>query len=359
MVVLADRIKEIEEEITKTPYNKASEHHIGKLKAKLSQLKEAELKKGSPSSVGFGVKKSGNATVVLVGFPSVGKSTILNKLTNAESKVGEYEFTTLKVIPGMMDYNGTKIQILDLPGIITGASSGSGRGKEVLSIARNANLIMILVDALQPKQLNAIVRELNDAGIRIDQTPPRVDIKKVQKGGVRLISTVELTQINERIIRSVLNVYGIHSAEVTIREDITTNQFIDVITGNRIYVPSLVVVTKIDLVDNLKVNWDQKFVLTSAKEGFNMEKIKEEIYNKLKIIRLYMKPRGKKPDYDEPLILRAGSTVADICDELHRDIRERFRYAQIWGNSVKFDGQIVGLDHLLEDKDVVTIIKRI
>ena len=134
-MAIGDRIRKIEEEIQKTPYNKATSHHIGKLKAKLSSLKEESIQRSGSGSKGrgFHIKKSGDSTAVLVGFPSVGKSTILNQITNAESKIGEYEFTTLEIIPGIMEYKGAKIQIFDIPGIITGASKGRGRGKEILS----------------------------------------------------------------------------------------------------------------------------------------------------------------------------------------------------------------------------------
>ena len=149
---IEEKIKDIEDEIQKTPYNKATSHHIGKLKAKLSKLKEESLQRSSGGSKGqgFHVKKSGDATVVLVGFPSVGKSTLLNNITNAESKVGAYQFTTLDIVPGVMEHKNAKIQVFDIPGIITGASSGKGRGKEILSVARTADLILIVLDTLNP-----------------------------------------------------------------------------------------------------------------------------------------------------------------------------------------------------------------
>ena len=129
---LTEKIKEIEEEMARTQKNKATEYHLGLLKARLakyrSQLIEGETKKGAAGE-GFDVEKHGDARIAMIGFPSVGKSSILNLLTDTKSEAAAYEFTTLTCIPGVLHINDAKLQLLDLPGIIEGAASGKGRGR--------------------------------------------------------------------------------------------------------------------------------------------------------------------------------------------------------------------------------------
>lgn len=357
-----DKIRKIEEEISSTPYNKATSHHIGKLKAKISKLREESLKRSSSSGKGrgFHLKKSGDSTVVLVGFPSVGKSTILNQLTNAESKIGAYEFTTLDVIPGVMEYRGAQIQIFDIPGIITGASKGKGRGREILSVARNADLIVMVLDVFNSNHLDLIMEELLNIGIRPNQNAPDVSVKRRKLGGVKVASTVPLTYLDEKTIRSILNEYGVHSADVLIREDVTIDRFIDSLDHSIVYIPLLIAVNKIDLSDRLYLDELQNklpdAIYIAADKGIMMEELKGEIFSRLKLIRIYMKPQGKKADYEEPLIVRKGSTVEDVAGRLHRDFIKNFRHAKVWGSSVKFPGQKIGLDHMLHDKDVLRLI---
>ena len=155
-----------------TKYNKATQHHIGKLKAKLAQLREEVVVSSSGiKGSGYGVRKAGDATVALVGLPSVGKSTLLNCLTDAESEFGSYAFSTLDVVPGVLKYRDANIQVLDLPGLIEGAARGAGRGKEVLSVIRTADLIIHIIDALEPAP-HVILKELFDSGIRLNGRPP-------------------------------------------------------------------------------------------------------------------------------------------------------------------------------------------
>lgn len=366
MTSIEKEIEKIEQEIRETPYNKSTEKHIGRLKAKLARLKEEKRKKSEErgGGSGYSIEKSGDATLVLVGFPSVGKSTLLNSLTDAGSKVADYEFTTLQVIPGTLKYKGANVQILDVPGIISGASEGRGRGREVVSVLRNADLLLVMVDVFEPEQYEEVNRELFEAGIRPDESPPDVKIRRRGKGGLEISSTVDL-DLSEEEIKSILREYNIVNADVFIRENLDQERLIDAVMDNRVYVPELVLVNKIDLVDGgdlrdvrkkVKSMIDSDCMFISAKED-DLGRLKEKIFEKLDFIRIYLKPKGGEVDRDEPMILKRGVVVEDLCRKIHKDLVSEFRYAKIWGDSAKYPGQQVGKNHELTDEDVVTIIK--
>jgi len=361
-----EKIKAIQDEMGRTQLNKATEHHIGLLKAKIAKLKREQeaiqIKKSSKKSDGFDVKRSGDATIVIIGLPSVGKSTLLNALTGSKSSVGAFQFTTVTVVPGILDYRGAKIQMLDLPGIIKGASSGKGLGKRILSVARSADIILLVLDVFQPYHEDVLVNELSNIGIRLNQKPPNILIEKSSTGGIAIAQQVKLKKMSEKLVKDILNIYGYTSARVVIREDIDSEQLIDLITGNKTYVKSITILNKIDLVDEKflkKVSKKIKteFIPVSADANDNITELRDRIYDELQFIRIYMRPKGGKTDYKEPLIIRNGNSVLDVCNKLHRKLKKDFRYGLVWGKSVKFAGQRVGRNHVLRDEDVLTIIK--
>ena len=356
---VSEKLKELEDELARTQKNKATEFHIGILKSKIAQLRRELIapKKHGASSGGFDVKKSGDATVAMIGLPSVGKSTLMTKLTNAESKTAAYAFTTLKCIPGIMEYNNTKIQVLDLPGIIEGAKDGRGRGREVIAVARNADLILILIEAMHPDQRKIIESELYGFGIRINTKPPRVSLSKTAKGGVTINHTVPLTKITEKEIFAALGAYSIYNANVIFHQDVTIDEFIDVIEGNRAYTNAIYVLTKCDLLKQLP-KLPFQYIPIATEKGLGLEELRKASYEKLELIRIYTKRRGEEADLKEPMVIRKGTNIGEVCDKLHRDLKKDFRYAMIWGKSVKHQPQRVGLDHTVVDGDIVQVIKR-
>ncbi|RLF69209.1 MAG: GTP-binding protein [Thermoplasmata archaeon] len=365
MVSIEEQIRAIEEEILRTQKNKATEHHIGKLKAKLARLR-AELEKSHAKKgggYGFQVKKEGDATVALVGYPSVGKSSLLRLLTGRRSEVADYPFTTLTVIPGIMKYRGARVQILDLPGLIEGSAEGRGRGREVTSMVRASDLVLLLGDIYQ-SDFTALRNELYRMGIRLDRRPPEVKFEPRDRGGLLILSTGRIESDLEESLKEMARAFGYINGAFVVPRNITEEEFLDFLAGNRVYIPSLEVVNKIDLlgpdnkaetVERLKGEGKNPI---SVVTGEGIEELKALIFDRLSLMRVYLKPRGGEVDYSEPMILKRGATVREVCQRLHRDFVERFMYAEVWGRSVKFSGQKVGLNHPLEDEDVVRIAIR-
>ena len=361
------KISAIQDEMAKTQKNKATSYHLGQLKAKLAKLRRELIEpksSGGGPGIGFDVAKTGVASVGFVGFPSVGKSTLMSKLTGTESEAAAYEFTTLTTVPGSLKMNGAAIQILDLPGIIEGAKDGKGRGRQVIAVARTCNLIFIVLDVLKPlNDLKVLTNELEGVGIRLNKKPPNITIKQRERGGLSVTHTVPLTNIDQDEIRAVCSEYRLNSATISIHEpDCTIDQVLDVLEGNRVYIPAVFVLNKIDAISIEELDLLYKIphsVPISSKQWLNIDELLEVMWDKLALVRVYTKPKGKAPDYTEPVVLRTGkSTVGHFADAIHSTIREDFKHAQVWGTSVRHPGQKVGLDHVLEDEDVVTFFRR-
>lgn len=359
----SEKIKELEEELRNTVYNKATQHHIGKIKAKIAKLREAaENASGGASGGGYAVKRSGDGTVILLGFPSAGKSTLLNVLTNQDSEIGAYAFTTLTVVPGLLEYKGAQIQVLDVPGIVSGAAAGRGRGKEVLATMRSADLCIIVLDATRPEELEVLRKEIYDAGIRLDQRKPDVKIIRKAKDGIDIGRTVATPELDDETVIDILSTFRIFNADIVIRSPITPDQFIDCIQKNKEYMPSLLTVNKSDLIrqekqEKLKEEIDPD-IFISAVDNVGIEELKEIIFQKLDFIRIYTKEPREDADMKEPLIMRAGSTIRDVANKLHRDFENKFKFARVTGPSAKFDRQEQGLGHVLMDGDILELHTR-
>ncbi|KAJ1756780.1 GTP-binding protein rbg1 [Coemansia sp. RSA 1591] len=361
-----DKIKEIETEMARTQKNKNTAYHLGTLKAKLAKLKRELLtpsKSGGGPGEGFDVAGTGVARVGFIGFPSVGKSTLMSKMTGTFSEVSEVEFTTLTTVPGVLQYKGAKIQILDLPGIIEGAKDGKGRGRQVIAVARTCSLIFIVLDVLKPLTHKAVIeREMEGVGIRLNKEPPNIVFRKKDKGGINMTNTVPLTSLDKDVVKSILNEYRIASADISFRCDATADDLIDVIEGNRVYIPALYVLNKIDQISIEELDLVYKIphaVPISAHHEWNFDELLEKMWDYLNLVRIYTKPKGQLPDYTAPVVLkRDRASLTDFCNTIHKGILREFAHALVWGSSVKHNPQKVGKEHVLLDEDVVSIVKK-
>lgn len=368
---LKEKIEELELELKNTKVNKRTEMAVGQLKAKIAKLKEELEVKSSKSTKGEGyaVKKEGDATIGLLGKPSVGKSTLLSKITNRESKIGAYEFTTLEVIPGLLHHKHTNLQILDLPGIIAAASDNRGFGKKVLSVVRVCDLVVFIVDAKNPQEMDMLLEEVEKAGIRVNKRKPFIEAKRKFKGGVQVPLNKSEKTIPYKIIEEIMHNNKLINAEVIIHEEgLTVDDLLEVVYGNVVYTKAAICLNKIDLYSKEEIEEKVKFFKknypeyplfgVSAEAQINLEGFKDFIWEKLGFIWVYLKQHKKEPDMEKPLVLKKGDNIEQLCTKIHKDLLIKFRYAKIKGKSAKFDWQQVGLEHIVEDGDIVEIVAR-
>jgi small GTP-binding protein len=335
-------------------------------RAKLAMYRQRLLEPGPTSGAvgdGFDVGKHGDARVALVGFPSVGKSTLLTEMTDTESNAAAYAFTTVTAIPGNIFYHGATIQMLDLPGIIEGAAYGKGRGRQVIAAAKTSDLILLMLDATKGDvQRHLLLEELQMCGIRVNRKPPNITITIKEKGGVAFNSTVPQSTLDAVMVRDILKDQKINNADINCHEDLSVDDFIDAIfMKNRKYVPCLFVYNKIDElvieeVDRLAALPNS--LVISSRKGWNLDILVEEIWRMLDLVRVYTKRRGEEPNLTEALVLsREHNTVLDVCRAVHKEFEKSFRMANVWGRSAKHSPQKVGLNHCMEDEDVIELIR--
>ena len=368
--------------MARTQKNKATNYHLGTLKAKLAKLRSELLIEQSGGSgggggEGFDVARLGDARVALIGFPSVGKSTLLSTLTETKSEAAAYEFTTLTCVPGTLHYKGSRIQVLDLPGIIEGAARGKGRGKEVIAVARSADAILIVLDAGKEglnRHREILEEELETVGLRLNKRAPDVTYKKKTTGGIKFSSTVPLTKLGpepEKVAMNILREYRISNADILAREDISVDQLVDVVVGNRLYKPCLYFYNKIDTITMEEVDQLARMphsCVGSVRGGFNIspdhredDLLKSYMWKYLGLTRIYTKRKGQQPDLVDPVVLsklRKGTTVKSLCMNVSSQMLRDFNFALVWGKSAKHSPQRCGLSHQLRDEDVVQIVTK-
>ncbi|MDK2868927.1 MAG: hypothetical protein PWP39_162 [Pyrococcus sp.] len=366
---IPEKIRALEKMYALVPKHKGTEKLRLQIKRKLAELrKELERQRQQKKGGGYSlaVKKEGAAQIVLVGLPNVGKSELLKALTGVDVESADYPFTTTEPVPAMLNYKDVQIQLVEVPGLIEGAALGKGMGPQLLAVVRNADAIAIVVDLSEDpiRQMNILLQEFERAGIKVNKKKPKVQIRKTPSGGI-VINGIENIIGDIEEVMKMLREEKIHSAEITVMEPVTLEEFADALDDSLVWKNAIIIANKGDAPGS-KENYEKlvktfgerfKIVPVSAKKRINLEAVKEAIYEIADIIRVFTKSPGEEPAYP-PIALRRGATVQDVAERIHKDLVKNFKYARVWGRSVKFPGQRVGLDHVLEDGDIVEIHAR-
>ena len=209
-----------------------------------------------------------------------------------------------------------------------------------------------------------LTRELESVGIRLNKSPPNITFRKKKTGGVTVTSLVPMSHIDEKMVQRILSEYKIHNADVLLREDITVDELIDVIEGNRRYMKCLYVYNKVDVCSIEEVDEIARrpfSIPISCYHQLNLDGLLEKIWEMMGLVRVFTKKVGNRPDFSEPIVLsedRGGTTLEHFCRQIHQSLLGEFSYALVWGMSAKHMPQRCGLGKPLADEDVVQIVKK-
>ncbi len=306
---LQEKIASLEAMLSVIPKHKGTEKLIGDLRRRLSKLKTASETKKSVSRYesAYHIDREGAGQLVLVGTANVGKSALVNALTNASPEVADYPFTTWTPTPGMMPIDDIQVQIVDTPPL-----NGEFVDPELLNLIRRVDLVLVVLD----------------------------------------LQTFPFDQLEETL--SILEAHKIIPDHRRDRYPYSDRRYT--------FKPFILLLNKCDdknLEEDFEVfcelvEEEWLAVPVSAVTGRNLEKFKHMIFKQLDIIRVYSKPPGEEPDLSVPFVLKRGSTIEELAGNVHKDFLSSLKSARVWGSGA-FDGQMVSRDHVLQDGDVVEL----
>ena len=372
---LAERIELLEEYISLVPKHKGVEKHLRQVKITLSKLKaEQEAEKSIRKGTGekWMVPKEADMQVAVAGLPSSGKSAFFNFLCGKDVfEVGTYPFTTVKPDVATTHAKGAIVQFVDLPALVEGSAEGQASGQKVFAQIRNADLVVLVVDLSSDpiEQLTVLLEEFKKARIRLNETKAKIHMEKTTGIGIITVNPENFPGGREALI-SYLQTMRINSVIITLDEPITEEELFTFLRIKSMTLSGVIVATKGDaptsksnfskLKDFVTKNYPNQFEIIPVSIKFagsklnNPEIITEQFFQTVGFIRVYT--RNEEGEVaKKPIVLKKGATVYQIAEKLGSNFIKNFRYAKIWGSSMKFDGQRAGIDHELVDQDIVQI----
>ena len=301
-----EKILALEQMLAVMPKHKGTDHLKADIRRRLSALKEGEEKRRKSGGVDvFHVPRMGAGQVALLGLPNSGKSSIVEVLTNAKVHVADFPFSTTAPVPGMMDFEGVHIQLVDMPPITADFMMPGQVGTY-----RNCDLIAIVIDLSGDagEQMKVCLDFLEARNLLLDSRTPGRD----ERG----------------------NALGKRAVCICTKSD----------------------AAKEGAMEQVKAACGNRFeiIAVSVATGEGMGELPKDLFRQLRIIWVYAKPPGKKPDMSEPFTIPEGSTVHDLARTIHRELAEKLKHAKIWGEGV-YSGQNVQKNHVLNDKDIVEL----
>ena len=300
------KLEALERMLAVLPHHKGTDHLRAELRSRVAKVgQELSRQHAGGHADAYTVHREGAGQVALVGAPNAGKSTLLHALTGAAARAGEYPFTTQLPQPAMMPFEDIQVQLVDLPPVSLGATPAWLRG-----LVGTADLLLLVIDL---------------------DTDPTADLQLVR-------AELEALHAGPRLL-----------GQAAVGHEPLESR------------PALIVGTKLDLpaaddgaeLLRLEIEDHLPLMLTSAASGVGLDALRTRIVEALNVIRVYAKPPGRPPDLTRPFVLVRGSTVEDLAEVVHHELRQKLQYAVRWpAGSAPLR---VGHQYELRDRDVIEL----
>ena len=286
-----ERIREVRALISELPDYKNGPY-ADLRKSLLAEIEDTRVRSSAVHRDSIAVRREGAAQIALVGPPNVGKSSILQALSEIQIKTGDYPFTTLRPVPALTRIKGVLVQLVEIPGLIGGASDDRGGGRALIGVLRSADAIVYCARASYPStELDTVREELAAADV---DKPAILAVTRAD----------EATEADADRLRRAFP--------------------------------------------------DLETVRVSVLDPDSLDNLRDRIWDMTGLIRIYLRSNGSTDD--EPQALAHGATVADVAESVHSHLGATFSGARIWGPSARFDGQRVGREHVVQDTDTVEVL---
>ncbi|MBN2200179.1 MAG: 50S ribosome-binding GTPase [Candidatus Aminicenantes bacterium] len=303
-----EKLEILEEMLAVIPKHKGTEKMQAMLKTKIAKLREAGDKKpGAARYVSpYLIDRSGAGQIVVAGLPNSGKSSLIKALTGANPEIGDYPFTTKLPAPYMMKFENVRIQLIDTPPLMTDfIDTGLA---EAVKVSDGVLLVADLASEDPASDLEAVLLQFRE--------------RKVELQGIEQPLPEQVPPYRKRSLVAACK------SDAPREENLET---LRVLFGDRLDV-----------------------LAVSPVSGQGLEEARKCLFRLLRVVRVYSKAPGKKPDLDEPFTLRRGSTVTDMAQAVHKDFAQNLKYARIWRTD-KLQGQMANREQVLEDGDVIEL----
>jgi small GTP-binding protein len=303
-----EKVEALEAMLAIMPKHKGTDKLRAELRRRIAKhTDEAERRpSGGKRASAYNVRKEGSGQVVLVGLPNAGKSNLVSALTETLIEVADYPFTTKSPSPAMMRFENIQIQLVDMPPM-----TDRDAKQWFAHLLRNADILLIVVDLADDSlgQMEAMLAELENMKVRVrdSESTEEISFGVVRKKAVGVGSKTDLDGTDESYER----LRSCYAAEFPV-------------------------------------------ISVSADYGVGLDETKRALFDALDVVRVHTKLPGKKAELDDPVVLKKGSTIEDVAESVHKDIRRQLKYAQIWGSG-KFDGQRAKRGHVVEDGDIIEL----